>query len=270
MKYMFASIAAAIIVFGVAYLIARLIVRKKDEKHRKLKTVVMTIIIGCVAFILALVVYLGCYYHADKKAMVALQGNDNVTVSKIENGFFFDGPSSDRALIFYPGAKVECEAYAVLMLRLAENGCDCFLADMPLNFALLGENTADNFINKYNYDRWIMAGHSMGGIVAANYAEKHLDKTYGIVLLASYSTTELDDRLKLYSIYGSEDKCLEFDVYNDNRENLPIDTRELVINGGNHAQFGNYGVQKGDGEASVTDEKQKEITVKAILELFDM
>ena len=47
---------------------------------------------------------------------------------------------------------------------------------------------------------------------------------------------------------------------------MPEHSMKYVIEGGNHAQFGNYGKQKGDGEASVSDVKQQQETVEIILQ----
>ena len=267
MKYMLISVVAMLIAFGAGYLAARLIVKRTSENHRGIKTAVITVSAGVLIFAAAAFVYLSSgYYYADEAAKEALLGNDKVVVSKIDGGYFFDGPSSSKAIVFYPGAKVECEAYAALMLKLAEKGIDCFLADMPFNFALFGTDAADKFVNAYNsYDTWMVGGHSMGGIVAADYANKNSDIIDGVVLLASYTTVEIGDGLELCSIYGSEDGCLERDVYSDNRDNWPENSRELIIDGGNHAQFGNYGTQKGDGAAAISAEEQQKITVDEIV-----
>ena len=52
------------------------------------------------------------------------------------------------------------------------------------------------------------------------------------------------------------------------RANLPESTIEVVIDGGNHAQFGSYGTQKGDGEAAVTREAQQAFALQCLLELI--
>ena len=51
--------------------------------------------------------YVNDYYHADSEALKYLNGSENVSVSKVSNTLFVDGPGNDTALIFYPGAKVE-------------------------------------------------------------------------------------------------------------------------------------------------------------------
>ena len=90
------------------------------------------ILIGILAIIILMLtisfVYLGTgNYKADKEVLKYLNSTQTVNVSKIEEGYFFDGPSEDTAIIFYPGAKVEYTAYAKLMFKIAENGYDTFL-----------------------------------------------------------------------------------------------------------------------------------------------
>ena len=137
------------------------------------------------ALALAIVAWLaalfGYYSAADVDAF--LQSDDTVTVSEIREGRLFDGPGERDALIFYPGAKVEAAAYAPLLRKLAENGVDCFLVEMPLGLAIFGVNKADRLLKRYDYDRWYLAGHSLGGAMAAQYAAKHADALSGLFLL---------------------------------------------------------------------------------------
>ncbi len=100
-------------------------------------------------------------------------------------------------------------------------------------------------------------GHSLGGSMAASYAAKNTEELDGVILLASYSTAALQDSgLEVVSIYGSNDKVLNLEKYDKYRGNLPEDFKEEVIEGGNHAYFGKYGSQEGDGEAAITNENQ--------------
>ncbi len=50
---------------------------------------------------------------------------------------------------------------------------------------------------------------------------------------------------------------------------MPSDYSEVKINGGNHAQFGSYGVQKGDGAASISADEQWKITVDTVLKTIN-
>ena len=64
--------------------------------------------------------------------------------------------------------------------------------------------------------------------------------------------------------YGAEDGCLDFDAYDSSRELWPPNSVETVIAGGNHAQFGDYGHQPGDGSATISADDQQAQTVRAI------
>jgi hypothetical protein len=217
-----------------------------------------------------MLLYFSVYYHATDAAEAALGGSAGVTVTAVDEGYLFDGSGDDAALIFYPGAKVEADAYAPLMLKIAEQGTDCFLCSMPLNFALFDKDRACRMADKYDYDRWFLAGHSLGGAAAAMLAESRAQHWDGLVLLAAYPTAELQE--PTLSVYGSEDKVLNIDKYEE-AESLNYwsdETTEIVIQGGNHAQFGDYGIQKGDGEASIPAEQQQNETAEAITAFIEL
>ena len=210
--------------------------------------------------------YIGQYYHADAEALDALASDAYVHVEKTGYGWFFDGPSEEDALIFYPGGKVEETAYAPLLHLLAGKGMDACLVKVPGRLAFLGIGKADEAMGAHHYENWYVGGHSLGGVAAAFYAAKHSDAVRGIVLLGAYSTKKLSAGLNALLIYGSEDGVLNRAAYEKNRANLPA-AAEIVIKGGNHAQFGDYGFQKGDGKAQISAEEQWEETVCAVLEM---
>jgi len=56
--------------------------------------------------------------------------------------------------------------------------------------------------------------------------------------------------------------------YQKYQENLPVDLVEIILAGGNHAGFGNYGPQQGDGNATMTPEQQQQKTAEAVAEFF--
>ena len=104
--------------------------------------------------------------------------------------------------------------------------------------------------------------------MAASYADSH-EGWEGLVLLGAYSTADLkDDGIEVLSIYGSNDLVLNREAYGKSRENLRDDAVEYVIEGGNHGQFGSYGIQEGDGAATVTAEEQQAYTADLVAEAF--
>ena len=158
------------------------------------------------------------------------------------------------------------EAYAPLLSRLAEDGIDCFLLEMPFSLAILDTNAADKVLDKYDYGCVMVSGHSMGGVAASNYAAEH-GNVDGLVLLASYPSKEIGGSVSVLSIYGSRDGVLDSGAYSSAKSKLPDNSAELVIEGGNHAQFGNYGKQFGDNDADISAEEQQRQTAEAILAL---
>ena len=197
------------------------------------------------------------YYHATDTAAAALE-SDDVIVAQTVFGWRFDGPADDKALVFYPGGKVDETAYAPLLHRIAKNGMDVFLVKMPLHLAIFGKNSAENIISQYDYKNWYIGGHSLGGVMAVYYAADHdLD---GVILLAAYPTKAIDEPMLI--LYGSEDGVLDLDRVKEAQQFGTVE--EVVIAGGNHAGFGNYGEQNGDRVSAISEEKQQEETADAI------
>ena len=223
----------------------------------------LVVILVCSFFI-----YTGIYYHADNTALSALQTTETVLVEKTNYGWYFDGPSNDNLLVFYPGAKVEESAYAPLLRLLAESGMDVCLVKMPLRLAFFGANKAESIFAQYTHKNKFVGGHSLGGAFAANYAAKHGDEISGLIMLAAYSTKTLGSNLCVLNIYGSKDGVLNMDKVEKGRKNAN-DYFEYVIEGGNHAQFGNYGAQKKDGAARISAEEQQQLTVAYIMSIIN-
>ena len=212
----------------------------------------------------AFLVYVGTYYHADAAAEAALVSDENVRVTQTEFGWLFDGASKEHALIFYPGGKVEATAYAPICRELAQMGVDVCLVEMPFRLASFGQNKADEILASMDYGHWYIGGHSLGGVIASIYAAEHPESLDGVILLAAYAVQPLDDELSTVLIYGTEDGVLNKERYRENLKYVPAHAVEHAIEGGNHSQFGSYGVQKGDGEALIAPEQQVEETVRVI------
>ncbi|WP_296797739.1 alpha/beta hydrolase [uncultured Methanobrevibacter sp.] len=209
--------------------------------------------------------YVNDYYHADDTSLSYINGSGNVSVSKVSNGLFIDGPGNDTALIFYPGAKIEYTSYLPLMNKLAENGVDAYLVEMPFNLAFLGTDSANEIINTTNYSHYIMSGHSLGGSMASSYASKH--NVDGLVLLAAYPSEKVN--VPVLSVYGSNDKILNLKTYNESKTLMGSNFTEHIIDGANHCQFANFGIMQGDGNASINSTQQQKETVDAIIDFIN-
>ena len=266
MKYIFISIAAIAVVFGISFLVTSLIRKKMKKKPSMFLHIIISIGSGLAVLCIGAVVFINIHYPAQEDALAVFSDTSGARVTEIDGGYLADGPGESAALVFYPGAKVDTEAYLPLMKQIADNGVDCFLLDMPMRMAILDKNAADKIVDCYNYEHWIIGGHSMGGMIAAGYAADNPNTVDGVVLLAAYPTQELSDSIRLLSVYGTEDGVLNRDAYEDAKKYFPQEYTEKIIDGGNHAGFGNYGVQSGDGKATIMANEQQSQTTFAITE----
>ena len=251
-----------------ATLLIVLIIRRINKKKKSIIDIIC--IVAAVPLCIATVItgFCSVYYHALPEAENALLGNTAVTVTDTHGEYFFDGPGTKDLLIFYPGGKVEYTSYAPLMLNIAESGIDCCIAEMPLNIGFFGIGRADKIMKKYGYERYFIGGHSLGGVSASMYCSGNNEKLSGLILLGSYPEAELNSSLDVLIIYGSEDGCLDMERFKANKSMIHEKISEFCIDGGNHAQFGCYGIQQGDGKASVSPEYQRKVTVEEISEFI--
>lgn len=173
-------------------------------------------------------------------------------------------------LILYPGGLVDPRAYAPLARALAEAGYLVVVPPMPLRLAVLAPDTAAEIQAAFpTVERWVVGGHSLGGAMAARFAAENPDAVDGLVLWAAYPPDESDlstAGIPVISIRGTQDGLTSAEDLRAARDRLPAPTRWIEIEGGNHAQFGWYGEQRGDLPASITREAQQAQVAKATLE----
>ena len=242
------------------------------DKRKRRKSIIGIVLISMVVLIAICAFYLGDYYHANEKAIAAFENDAAITVTELENGnLVFEPESAKTGLIFYPGGKEEYTSYIPLMKACADQGILCVLVEMPFNLAVFDVNAADGIQEKYpEIEEWYIGGHSLGGSMAASYLADNAEEYDGLILLGSYAATDLSDTdLDVLSIYGSEDKVMNREKYDDNKSNLPEDFTEIVIDGGCHAYFGMYGAQDGDGTPVITNEEQIALTVEQVVEIME-
>ncbi len=246
---------------------------KKTKKRKKKLLISLCAVAAVIAILIAAcAIYLSDYYHADIEAISAFSKRGDFDEKILDGDSIAFVPKNIRAgFIFYPGGKVEHTAYISLMRELASKDILCILVKMPFNLAVFDINAADDVRNLYpSVDKWYIGGHSLGGSMAASHLADNHTKYKGLVLLGAYSTENLRGKdLKVLSIYGSEDNVMSKDSYAENKNNLPKDFTEIVINGGCHAYFGMYGKQDGDGTPTISNSEQIVLTATYISELID-
>ncbi len=207
-------------------------------------------------------------------AEAAMQSDAEVEVST-ENWLVFQPEDVEptTGYIFYPGGRVTGESYAPYAHEIADADYLVVIVPMPLNLAVFGIERASDVISAYpQIEHWVIGGHSLGGSMAARYAFDHPDQIDGLVLLASYPEADRDFSnrdIAAASIYGSLDGLATIDQVEGTRDLFPVDVNFIEIEGGNHAQFGWYGAQAGDNEATISREEQQQQTVVGTLGVLE-
>lgn len=205
------------------------------------------------------------------EALAALQSDEQVDVRVEGNRLSFmpRSNSPNTAFIFYPGGRVDERAYAPLAHEIAAQGFLVVIVRMPLNLAVFNPNAGEAVLETYpQIQQWVIGGHSLGGSMAANYSRQNLSKVNGLILLASYPASSADlskTDLAVLSIYATQDRLATVEKIRASEALLPPTTEWVAIEGGNHAQFGWYGEQPGDGLATLSRQEQHRQTLSAIV-----
>jgi hypothetical protein len=207
-------------------------------------------------------------YGAQPHALESLVSNESTRVQFDENWISFVPvqSSTDVGLVFYPGGKVQAESYAPIIRGLADRGIPSYIVYVTADLAILDMNAPLAVFEEDNRAHWVLAGHSLGGVAAADLAARD-ERVVGLSLWASYPGSWVDlseAEMAVQSLAGSEDQVLNRENWESSEEQLPDLTQWVDISGGNHSQFGDYGFQEGDGVATISPEEQWAVTVDAV------
>jgi hypothetical protein len=217
--------------------------------------------------------YTADYSKASETAMAAMSSGQGVAVSDTDEMITFmpEGAAPKGGYLFYPGGKVDAAAYAGYMRDIAKSGYLCVIVKMPLHLAVFNVNGADKVMAAFPEIKiWVIGGHSLGGAMASSYAAKNADKLSGIVFWASYPAADLSDSgLSCLELYGDKDGVLNQKKLEKARPLFPKDTTGQFIAGANHAQFGDYGEQRGDNLADISYNTQKALVVDQTTKLLE-
>jgi hypothetical protein len=212
-------------------------------------------------------------YPARMIALSALESTEEVTITQDKWIVFEPADEAETGLIFYPGGLVEPTAYAPILHQIAEEGVLVIITPMPLNLAILNTGAATAVIEAYPYiSTWILAGHSLGGAAAAIFVENNPQRIDAIALWDSYPAENADlsdNTISAISIFGTTNNFPNTENFNDKKHLLPADTVFIGIEGANHAQFGDYGPQKGDVVASMSLAEQHEQVTEIMLNFLN-
>lgn len=202
---------------------------------------------------------------------IALQDITNVKIEFSEKLIIMEPKEkTDIGIIFYPGGKVDYKAYMRLGSLISQYGYKVYIPEMPFNLAVLGISKAREIMEKNpEIKSWYLSGHSLGGASVAEFYKKNPEGIKGIIYLASYPNFDMSGTdLKTLGIFATEDGLIDKEKRDEKIKNYPKNSEVYLIEGGNHAGFGSYGIQKNDKNASVSGEKQQKIVSEKINEFI--
>lgn len=182
-------------------------------------------------------------------------------------------PGTPTGFIFYPGGGVDPVAYAPLARAIAGAGHPVIIVPVTLRLAFFNIDAASPVFAMFpEIKRWAIGGHSLGGVAASWYARANPDRISGLILWAAY--TDADHSLAaatipVLSISGTLDGNVTPAKIIAGRLLLPVSTRYLAIEGGNHNQFGSYRFQANDGTPTISRTEQQRQVVDATVAFLD-
>ena len=218
-------------------------------------------------------------YRASGDARTALVSDDRVEVVRgADHWLLAPAETSPRkaGLVFFPGALVEPAAYAPLLREVALAGYPVLLVELPRRGAFGGADGAEVICRArrampgvLNVSEWVVAGHSRGGAVAARFVRESGSGVRGLVLVGTSHPRDFSlagSTLQVTKILGTRDGVAPIEKSEKNRHLIPATSRWVVIEGGNHSQFGSYGFQPWDHFATIDRDRQQELKNKAIVD----
>ncbi|WP_127794375.1 alpha/beta hydrolase [Agromyces sp. LHK192] len=222
------------------------------------------ILTAAVSIVALLVVVFLVYAHTvmqgERAAALEAWTDDAVEITSDDAGIVIepvDGGTGE-GLVFIPGAKVDPYAYLYKLSGVAEaSGLTIVITKPTLNLAFFDTRPLEAFTSVApGIDDWYVGGHSLGGVRACQLAEPGADAVapVGVILFGSYCANDLSQSgLDVLSIGGTNDRLSTPEKIAAARHLLPADAELVELDGVNHADFGDYGVQPGDGESTRDD-----------------
>ena len=238
-------------------------------------TIVVLVVVVVLA-VVALLFYANMVMRGERSAAIDAWENPAVSITSTDDSIIMTptGTASRQGLVFIPGAKVDPYAYMYKLSGIVEEtGLIVVITKPTLNLAFFDQRPLSAFIDGVaGVDDWFVGGHSLGGVRACQLADTpDAPKVSGLVLFGSYCATDLSGTtLEVLSIGGQNDGLSTPSKIAAASDNLPADTTFVEIEGLNHAGFGDYGTQSGDGVTTLTSAQQRAEITRALRELFSV
>ncbi len=221
-----------------------------------------------------LVGFAGTPYTAPDGTVDRVAAAPGVTIEQAHGGYAItpSGEPATTGLVFYPGARVDPNAYvSVLAPVVTATDVAVYVPRPRLNFAVFEPSMAGSVADAHpGIDRWFVGGHSLGGAMACRYVVSNPNAVDGLILFGSYcdrSITGAD--YAVLSVGGTRDTVLGIDRAALRPERLPDGAEIRQVEGLNHTQFGSYTGQSGDSPATISRATAHETLQSTLIDFLE-
>ncbi len=217
--------------------------------------------------ILALVI-LGVLLYCNKAYPEALEIAQEMT--QVGGDFYFYGTRKVGFLIF-SGAKTDDRAYAYLAKLLHDEGYTAVIPRQRFHLSAFGAKHAMEIMDANpEIEKWILIGHSLGGMPASQIAAQRPQRLIGVAFLATFASVDLSNLdIAAIRITAENDGVMNNAHMESYQGNLPEKTAQVMLRGANHQGFAAYKSASGrDGEAAISWQEQNQQSIKLILDFF--
>ena len=181
------------------------------------------------------------------------------------------GMEPEVGVVFYAGNPVDYRDYGTLLKALAAHGYLVISPEFPFDTAIFNITAGEEYMKQYPEIReWFLAGHSHGGGVSTGEVVLRPDLFQGAILIDPVIGVPVPRKdFPVLLFHATEDfVCPQAFHETVKAELSATDLTEVIIEGGNHAQFGDYGVQAFDGAAKISQEEQIAITIREVVQFI--
>lgn len=194
---------------------------------------------------------------------------DIVRVSQTDDLITFEATRSADSLeiILFQGGLVDPRAYAPLCRQLAAEGFTCHIVKMAWRLPQRDYRKTLDLFDLHNGNN-VIGGHSQGGKMAAQLVFENSDSFRGLFLLGTSHPRDIDLfelGIPTIKLYAEHDGLASVAEVMENKPKLPANAEQVMIDGGNHSQFGYLGKLFMDDGAEISLEEQQRKTVEALV-----
>ncbi|MCC8046846.1 MAG: alpha/beta hydrolase [Clostridium sp.] len=229
----------------------------------RLKMIIgLTILAVFIVFILVVLLYHNNAYPESQEIAdeMEMEGRD----------YWFYGDTGVGFIIF-TGAKVDEPGYAYIAGQLHEEGHTVVIPNQIFTMSAFGTNHAIEIMKEHTeINKWILVGHSLGGMPVSRVAEQAPEYLTGIVYLASYAFSDLSGLdFPALRITADHDGVMNNERMENYAHNLPTGSETVELEDANHRGFGGYFSRfSREEDVALTWQEQNTICVNLILDFY--